>query len=215
MKKECRYLLPVLVLIGVVSSAWADETRITVRVQNQSTIDAQAVNKAEQIVESIFGGANQEVVWINCVANQAQCKRPLESNEVVIQLTSTDRERELGLAESAFGAAFVPVDGSPARYGFVFCNLLQSMVSNNPKVDLATALGHIMAHELGHLLLGADSHSHTGIMQRDWYAPQLRQAEQGTLGFDRVQARHIRAEAQRRCAALGMDQSQSRTQQTE
>jgi hypothetical protein len=29
-------------------------------------------------------------------------------------------------------------------------------------------LGHVMAHEVGHLLLGAHSHSRTGLMSADW-----------------------------------------------
>jgi hypothetical protein len=213
-RKKCCYAVAVVVLITA-ASLWADEARITVRVQNNSNMKVQTINKAEQTVARIFRGANQELAWINCVANQAQCKRPLESNELVIQLTSTTRERGLGVAASAFGVAFVPGDGSPARYALVFCDLLQTTVSNNPKVDLATALGHIMAHELGHLMLGSNSHSRTGIMQRDWYGPQLREAEQGTLRFDRVQARHIRAEAKTRCAAMHSDHSQSHMQRIE
>jgi hypothetical protein len=38
--------------------------------------------------------------------------------------------------------------------------------------NLATferGLGHVLAHEVGHLLLGGHSHSRTDLMSADWY----------------------------------------------
>jgi hypothetical protein len=56
----------------------------------------------------------------------------------------------------------------------------------------------MMAHEIGHLLLGVNSHSRRGVMSAPWDSNKLRQAEIGQLGFVRQQAAAIRAESLRR-----------------
>lgn len=61
--------------------------------------------------------------------------------------------------------------------------------------NLAVFLGCVVAHELGHLLLGDPGHSATGIMQPQWGHPQMRQALTGNLLFTRQQATRIQAQA--------------------
>jgi hypothetical protein len=56
-------------------------------------------------------------------------------------------------------------------------------------------LGCAIAHELGHLLLGTDSHSQSGIMQSRWESVQFRQLTIGTLLFTAEQSERIRANA--------------------
>ena len=54
-------------------------------------------------------------------------------------------------------------------------------------------LGCVIVHELGHLLLGRDSHSATGLMSAVWQVNELRQASQGILFFTDNQQNRIRA----------------------
>ena len=59
--------------------------------------------------------------------------------------------------------------------------------------DVPTLLGHVIAHELGHLLLPYASHTVIGLMRRDWDGNQLAAAGKHQLTFTREQARLIRA----------------------
>jgi hypothetical protein len=59
-------------------------------------------------------------------------------------------------------------------------------------------LGAVMAHELGHLLLGEHSHSSEGLMQAHWSTEQLKNMGMGNLLFDARSAARVR----RRAAAL-------------
>jgi hypothetical protein len=52
----------------------------------------------------------------------------------------------------------------------------------------------VIAHEIGHLLLGQNSHSPTGIMAGEWSAEELRDAGQCRLLFTPQQAERIRGE---------------------
>ena len=53
-------------------------------------------------------------------------------------------------------------------------------------------LAHVMAHEVGHLLL-PHGHSATGLMRANWDAADLRRAVYRQLNFTAEQAELIRA----------------------
>jgi hypothetical protein len=55
-------------------------------------------------------------------------------------------------------------------------------------------LGHILAHELGHLLLGLDAHRTGSIMQRNWGENELCRALQRRMLFPSWQAEQMRAQ---------------------
>ena len=55
--------------------------------------------------------------------------------------------------------------------------------------NLSRVLGHVMAHEIGHLLLGTNAHSTVGIMRPQWQGPELRSIGMGTFLFTPEQAR--------------------------
>lgn len=70
-------------------------------------------------------------------------------------------------------------------------------------VSHCQALGHAMAHEIGHLLLGTAEHSSRGIMRARWEREDLRDAARRCLVFDPQQAERIRREVDvRRSVAL-------------
>jgi len=64
-------------------------------------------------------------------------------------------------------------------------------VTSNQGVD--RILGSVMAHELGHLLLGLNSHSVTGLMRARWGNDELRCLDMGTLVFLPEQGKRMRA----------------------
>ena len=61
---------------------------------------------------------------------------------------------------------------------------------------LPIILGCVMAHELGHLLLGSNSHSDRGIMLSRWEVNQVRHLMMGALLFTPEQSKLMRLEAQ-------------------
>ena len=53
-------------------------------------------------------------------------------------------------------------------------------------------LGHALAHEIGHLLLGSNSHSPTGLMRAHWGQSDLKKASLELLRFSRDEVGRIR-----------------------
>jgi hypothetical protein len=59
-------------------------------------------------------------------------------------------------------------------------------------------LGHALAHEIGHLLLGPNSHSATGVMRGQWNHDDLKTMARAYLFFTDQQSQQIRKEASAR-----------------
>jgi len=95
--------------------------------------------------------------------------------------------------DTVFGFSVQPVLAS-VYYNYVF----RLAKNDNAEFELPIILGTVVAHEIGHLLLGSKSHSATGIMQPQWGPESIRQAMVGSLVFTREQAKLIQSEAQKR-----------------
>ena len=69
---------------------------------------------------------------------------------------------------------------------------------DDAEFELPVILGGVIAHELGHLLLGSDGHSASGIMQPRWDPNQVRLLMMGTLQFTPEQTKRMILAAQAR-----------------
>jgi hypothetical protein len=63
-------------------------------------------------------------------------------------------------------------------------------------------LGHAIAHEIGHFLLGPVPHARFGIMRSEWTAEDLRSITMGAFLFNPRQSALIRRAAMRRLSSI-------------
>lgn len=89
-----------------------------------------------------------------------------------------------------FGVSFLSAEGTGC-YSDVFLDWAMELHADW-KVSLPDILGGVMAHELGHLLLGSNSHSRAGIMRAHWQGEELNLLSRGNLRFTSEQAEHMR-----------------------
>jgi hypothetical protein len=92
-------------------------------------------------------------------------------------------------ASDMFGIAFQSADGR-GRYCDLFDDYMVQL-RDETGASLPVILGSVLAHELGHLLLGLNSHSATGIMRAAWGPEELHSAAMGRMGFTASQVRTI------------------------
>ena len=96
----------------------------------------------------------------------------------------------------AFGIAQPSTTGGFGYMAYIFYHRVAELCGRQyPK---APVLGHMIAHELGHLLLGLSSHSRAGIMRVPWRSKDLQIACQNGMRFTKQQSNRIRANVQRR-----------------
>jgi len=89
-----------------------------------------------------------------------------------------------------FGVAFLSREGTGCYTDVFFDQALALHADSN--VGLADILGNVVAHELGHLLLGSNSHAVAGIMRVRWQGEELRRLARGGLLFTPEQGERMR-----------------------
>jgi hypothetical protein len=94
------------------------------------------------------------------------------------------------VAADAMGAA-PAADDETGRVAYAFYVRIEGLAKRHA-VDVAKVLGIVMAHEIGHLLLGRGAHSSVGIMSSRWRKFEMDLVAAGLLSFTKEQADLIR-----------------------
>jgi hypothetical protein len=195
--RNCLWLVPLLSLTNSslrAKNASAPVAAVTVSVYNDAGVSAPALAQAEQAASWIFHQAGLEVIWANCEklpeapANPESCRQAVFPTHLQLRILRRSR----GLTESTFGISYLSADGIGC-YSDIFLEPIQRLQSHqNHQVSLGIVLGNVAAHEIGHLLLGTNSHSVSGIMRAHWYDEELASASRRALLFTPAQTHSIR-----------------------
>jgi hypothetical protein len=119
---------------------------------------------AEAQVREIFARAGIEVRWVACVASSKdECAGPLRVNELIVRLVPTSATVEL--EGFAMGQALVTEGDVTGRLLTVYPAMVGRLADRAPANR--PLLGRVIAHEIGHLLLGP-AHSTHGLMRPVW-----------------------------------------------
>jgi hypothetical protein len=166
---------------------------LTVAVHNHADVSTSTLAEAERTASLIFKKTGVEVEFVNCDAGfQAGQRDP--SCQVTkfpdhLQLALAQRSRNL--TDSIFGVSYLGDDGSGC-YSNVFLGPAEEL-HERVHVGLGALLGHVMAHEIAHLLLGTNAHSPLGIMRAHWDERDLANISRGQLLFSAAQGQTMRA----------------------
>jgi hypothetical protein len=118
---------------------------------------------AEQLTTQVYRNAGVRAVWTDGAAATARHDDALHvdvlllSREMVAKKSQSD-----GIGEQCFGVA-----ARPARRAYIFYGRIADR-ARLTAASPALLLGIVIAHEVGHLLLPASSHSASGIMSVSW-----------------------------------------------
>ena len=166
-----------------------DQPALTLIVTNNAETPAADLVKSEAQATRIFRESGIAIGWINCAPESAQqiCSDPLRPNQFVVHIVSHGHTS----TESIFGLSFLWPDGTGV-YSNVFYDRIQQM-HRNSGVDGPRLLGTVIAHEVGHLLLGLHAHSLTGIMRAEWSKEELRRIDMGCMEFTPEQSSRMKA----------------------
>jgi len=125
---------------------------------------------AEKVASKIFKESHIEVDWLNCASPQV-CSQSFEGIQFRIaihsQISDIMKEPEDAklLNESdSLGFAIPCTLTDIVCLAYVFYSPI-NRVAATEGVNVAVILGHVIAHEVGHHLLGSIHHARTGIMQ--------------------------------------------------
>jgi hypothetical protein len=179
-----------LVSLSVNTVCWAADSKIIIRVYSDVALSNQILSQAEAEGTRIFQQAKVQTVWVNCESSftptASHCHDAPDGKHLVLRIVP----KALSAADSIFGMAFLAANGGGV-YGDVFFDSIE-VLHRDYGASSGRVLGHVMAHEVGHLLLGTNSHSLIGIMRPSWHGEELRMLAMGSLFFTPEQARVMR-----------------------
>jgi len=189
------FAIPERVFAGVEGSGQT----IRVRVNNYAQATPATIASAEREAGRILGEAGLRMVWLDCSmehfggvhVQKNPCLDPLEATDIVLRVLSEQTQNRF--QDTVFGFAVVPILAS-VYYDYAS----RTAKRDNAEFEAPIILGCVIAHEIGHLLLGSNSHSSSGVMQARWERKQVKQAMTGVMLFTHEQSKRIQAEAQTR-----------------
>jgi hypothetical protein len=198
-------LLGAIVGMAVTSAAQPqDSPHITVIVRFAAEVPTRLISDAEQPAARIFEKAGVSVRWLNCARRDGvfldqACNEPLTPTHLVIQVLAQAHSA----ADPVFGISFIDAGGGV--FADIFLDRMQHLHEQSPQTPFPQLVGAVIAHELGHLLLGENAHSREGLMQAHWSSDELKKMGRGNLLFG------IRAAAQLRRRVVTLDAQTSPT----
>jgi hypothetical protein len=197
-------LAATVLFIGIAKSALAVEAPkvvLPIVVFDYAHLSPSMLAKAEGEAGKILSQAGLQVVWMNCLQAQsterpnARCEGEPAADSLVLRLLPKSSPADVH--DSVFGFAVAPILASVYVSGAA-----KLARSDGAEFELPVILGCAIAHEIGHLLLGAQSHASSGIMQGLWGRNQIRQAMTGRLLFRGEESIRIQREAESRMRSV-------------
>jgi hypothetical protein len=190
-----------LVIVGVswsplFSQPQVDSSKLTVVMCNDSPASSRTLQFAESTASEILRSGGVQVAWSNITGEAVPepasvCDEEPEANEFRVRILSHQPKSEL--IKTVFGRAVFP------NTAILYYELVDRLAKvDNADFERPIVLGTLIAHEIGHLLLGPGRHSSTGIMRAQWDGQQIQKALKGRLSFSRTESAQIQAQAKQR-----------------
>jgi hypothetical protein len=164
-----------LVLLGILAASalhgkLTAASRVTVCVEKAADVDGEGLDRGEISAGKILALVGLEIEWRN---QRRSC--PQERDPILLNVT-TNTPRDY--FPRAYGTA-LPFEGIHIR---AFYDRIQRIRPD----QVVALLGHVLAHEIVHILSGTDAHSETGVMKRRWSPSDLEQMVSRPLPFSNL-----------------------------
>jgi hypothetical protein len=194
-------IITVAILSARFSSAAENPTAehtITVQIHDYSSVPADSLSSATAIVTRMYERIGVRIQWRGVVRWEG--RRPRyegreETSHAAAQMTLIILNPKMAarghMAPDVLGFAAVPDEGMGA-IAYAIYDRVRSVAREVPTNE-GSLLGFVMAHEIGHLMLGRGSHSETGLMNGRWDIHELGRVDLLKLQFSDQQAAQIRS----------------------
>ncbi len=149
---------------------------------NLGELPEPVIARAKSETESVFQSAGIRIYWRGCDEGPAG---PLQSPWFTLRLRAGKPPVTAGPTSlDAMGRAFLAANGS-GSLADAYVESIRSLAERH-EADADALLGCVIAHELGHLLLGP-GHVPDGVMRAAWNGNELKALRQRWLKFNETE----------------------------
>ena len=142
---------------------------LTVRLYNTSGIPSDQLAAARDAADAILRDTGINVTFRLCgqrAGGTDSCDESLKRSEVVVRVIDAPTFN-VTLHAAAYGVTYIVKETNRGWLATVFSDRVRA-AAEHVGVDAGIVLGRVMAHEVGHLLLGIDYHGANGVMRAEW-----------------------------------------------
>lgn len=182
-------------LCGIAMLSHAEGLPVDICLYNYAQVPAPVLERAKSHAAWALERAGIRTTWHHCPSAEPACSTARRADRLEVRVLTSSRVPG-GAPGTQLGFALQPADGAPGTLANVLADRSRQWAADRD-MEEAGILGHAMAHELGHLLLGPGCHAAHGLMAERWGPAELRQARQGALCFSSAEAARMSARLQR------------------
>ena len=150
----------------------------------------------------ILDGAGIRIEWVHCSSYRAgdhqrpaRCTLPFARNEVTLRIGQSTDAGTCGCDPA--GRLMLDQSVRSGTLATIYLEPLERL-ARAASVTTATVMARAMAHEVGHLLLGTNTHSARGLMRPVWTAEELTRNEAADWSIPRDDGEKMRRALARR-----------------
>ena len=177
---------------------------VKIRIYNYAHVPEGTLDPATVDAARIFEKSGVAVDWEVCrvresaeVSDDPACGGPVEANEFTLRIVAEESTRhaaDRGVPE-VLGYSVI----SPDHLGIMATVLFRRVgnLAERSGNDTSSLLGRVMAHEVGHLLLGSNGHAPIGLMRAVWKLNPTALRDDSEWSFSREEAARLRQRAAR------------------
>jgi hypothetical protein len=155
--------------------------------------------RSENEATAILNHAGLAVGWVDCPLSAEEsgsyptCLNTAGSAHFTIRILAAGDAQRMAMHRDALGQALDCLGDHSRCSAYVFYRDVRELAREGDASE-SQLLGHALAHEIGHLLLGAHSHASEGIMRAHWHQQELYTIARTHLFFTDAQSKQMRAE---------------------
>ena len=182
----------ILFLPTVATAASASAPILNVRIYDAFGVSSAELERARTVFEQTLDATDVQVRWRRCrEAGVEPCTDRLQGNELVIRLIRGPLTQDQ-IPLRALGYSSLDTRHLRGTLATVFPDRIRTLAhrANWPPGDM---LGHAIAHEVGHLILGSASHADDGLMRPHWTASHTQNSVANDWAFRDAEGADIRA----------------------
>jgi hypothetical protein len=161
-----------------------EQITIVLLVVDQAGVDPDVMMRAKWAARRVYDGIGIRLVWVGSTRDAYRFVVNIIAGTIGTDVSG----KKMGLAP-----------GQRERRGklaYALYGRIQDLALTTG-TDPGILLGHVIAHEIGHLLLPYDSHAESGLMRAGWDTQQALRARTGSLTFTSQEAVLMREAAER------------------
>ena len=171
---------------------------VHVRIYDYAQVSPETLAEAKRVAGSIFRRIRVEISWFDHIPN-GSIGNPVEANShgesgdrrLQLRILNEQMTAKLPVNKTMTGLTFQGTAEQPGKVANVFYHRVEELAKSKTCSE-GEILGHAVAHELGHLLLGNLDHSSSGLMKARFGLKDLQRAARGDLLFTEREGTLIR-----------------------